>query len=110
MVGASSLLSTAGLISFNQGALAYETPVVTGGGSISLSGYNVNLEQGSVLDVSGGALLGAGSSGTIYGNAGSITIAGGQDQDQAVQTIHDGKLLLNATLKGYAGPGASSEP
>jgi len=104
-LGAGALLSTAGKISSNFGPDAFRSPIVNNGGSVSLAGYSLDLQRGSIIDVSGGALIGAiAQPAPLYGNAGSIQISGGHDLD--VGTIIDGALVLGSTLAGYAGPGA----
>ena len=101
-------LSTAGVVAKNQGPNAFQSPVVSTGGTITLNGYQVNLDAGSLLDVSGGGLLNASSSSTaIYGNAGSVSILGGQGVvDSSV--IPGTSVQLNGAIIGYAGPGAKS--
>ncbi len=106
LVGSTAVLNTAGTVSYNLGPDAYKSPIVSDGGNISLSGYRVSFAKGSLLDVSDGGLIGASSSGVIYGSAGSIALSGGQDPE--VTTIHDGLLKMDGSLKGYAGPGAQS--
>lgn len=104
-LAAGALLSTAGKISANFGPDAFGTPIVNNGGSVSLAGYSLDLQRGSLIDVSGGALIGViAQPFPVYGNAGSIHISGGHDLD--VGTIIDGTLVLGSTLSGYAGPGA----
>ncbi len=104
-LGAGALLSTAGRISANFGTDAFGGPIVNNGGSVTLAGYSLDLQRGSVIDVSGGALTGAVAQPfPLYGNAGSILISGGHDLD--IGTITDGTLSLGSTLAGYAGPGA----
>ena len=105
-IGSSVVLSTAGIFSSNRGASAFATPIVSTGGSITLSGYQVSLGKGSVLDVSGGGLINPGSSGTIYGDAGSISIIAGKDPES--DTVTGGALVLGSILRGYAGPGAKA--
>ncbi len=106
-LGAGALLSTAGKISANFGPYAFGGPIVNNGGSVTLAGYSLDLQRGSVIDVSGGALTGAiAQPFPLYGNAGSIMISGGHDLD--IGTITDGTLSLGSTLAGYAGPGAHS--
>ncbi len=104
-LGTGAILSTAGKISSNFGSDAFSGPIVNNGGSVSLSGYFLNLEKASIIDVSGGALVGAvAQPAPVYGNAGSIVISGGRDLD--VGTINDGSLLLRGSLAGFAGPGS----
>lgn len=106
-LGAGALLSTAGKISANFGPDAFGGPIVNNGGSVTLAGYSLVLQRGSVIEVSGGALTGAVAQPLpLYGNAGSILINGGHDLD--IGTITDGTLSLGSTLAGYAGPGAHS--
>ncbi|MCE9542880.1 MAG: hypothetical protein K8R38_05090 [Verrucomicrobia bacterium] len=104
-LGMGAVLNTAGEISSNFGSDAFAGPIVNNGGYVSLAGYSLDLQRGSVIDVSGGALIGAGAQpGPLYGNAGSIMISGGHDLD--VGTINDGTLVLRGSLAGYAGPGS----
>lgn len=79
--------------------------VALNGGVVTINGYQVNLEKGGMIDVSGGALLNP-SGATIYGNAGTIGVNAGQ-ANQFVD-IHNGSLQLGATFLGIAGPGASA--
>ncbi len=79
--------------------------VALNGGVVTINGYQVNLEKGGMIDVSGGALLNP-SGATIYGNAGTISVNAGQ-ANQFVD-IHNGSLQLGATFLGIAGPGASA--
>jgi filamentous hemagglutinin len=102
-VGSSSRLSTDG--SAVRGYSSMGQAYVADAGDISIQGYNVFLERGSLLGASGGALIGMnGFTGIAYGNAGSISISGGQDADHP--TIHDGVLRLGAQLQAYAGVGS----
>jgi len=111
-VGPQAVISTAGLVVNDAKGSSdrYASPIALNGGSISITGYDTRLQQGAVLDVSGGVLSRV-SGAPVYGNAGSISISGGQDPGR--KTIHNGSLQLDATLKGYAGidgnkPGALS--
>jgi len=101
-VGSTARISTAGLL-LNDAVTSsgrYATPIAMNGGTISINGYETRLQKGALLDVSGGVLIGA-SGKPLYGNAGSIAISGGQDSGR--NTIHNGSLSLEATLKGYGG-------
>lgn len=114
-LGSSAFLSTAGLV-VDQSQSAYSLvfqPIVINGGSISISGYDVDVSQGSVLDVSGGVDLTAGNL-FSYGNAGAITInaaqnpsytymVGAQTQQLQLAGITGGHLNLKGELKGYSG-------
>ena len=100
-VGENGSLSTDGLlVNEHLGSQKRFLPVEVNGGNISLFGYQVFLQKGGVLDVSGGALLP--SSGSVsYGNAGSIRINAGQDS--SIGDIHGGSLQFGSTLRGYSG-------
>ena len=101
-LGAEASLSTAGLIVDDRAGVAGagETPLVTGGGSISIAGYTVDLQSGSAIDVSGGVALSTSGKAT-YGDGGSLSIAAGQDP--AIASLLGGRLVFDATLSGYAG-------
>jgi hypothetical protein len=101
-LGPSALLSTAGLIVDNgpNSSASFSLPLVTNGGRITIDTYNANLAAGSLIDVSGGVAIGSNGKAT-YGNGGSIQIAAGQDPE--ISSVLGGKLVLNASLKGYAG-------
>jgi filamentous hemagglutinin family protein len=75
-------------------------PNLTSGGIIKISGYNVVLPKGAMIDVSGGGYV-SGKGSISYGNAGSIAISGGQDPEQ--NDMHGGSLLLGVTLNGFSG-------
>jgi filamentous hemagglutinin family protein len=81
-------------------------PNLTEGGNIQVAGYNVALAQGSVINVSGGGYVSSKGS-TSYGNAGAISISGGQDPDQ--KDMSSGSLQLGATLKGFSGTSLHGE-
>jgi filamentous hemagglutinin len=53
-------------------------PIATDGGNISIAGFKVDLEKGSVLDASGGVVFDR-SGRRTYGAGGSISIRGGND-------------------------------
>ncbi|WP_395744499.1 filamentous haemagglutinin family protein [Prosthecobacter sp.] len=114
-VGSAAVLSTAGLVANQSLASASQLyqPIVTGGGSISVSGYSVDMAQGSVVDVSGGVHV-TPLNQFLYGDAGSITIAAAQNPAysylQFGQTltvkllgIIGGSLTLGSELKGFSG-------
>lgn len=114
-LGSSAFLSTAGLVVDQSQSATSQIfqPIVINGGSISVNGYDVNVSQGSVLDVSGGVDLNAGNQ-FSYGNAGAITInaaqnptysylQGSQMQQLRLAGITGGHLTLEGQFKGYSG-------
>jgi filamentous hemagglutinin family protein len=106
-LGASAVLNTAGAIVDDRPYVpgADTQPVATAGGSVSIDSLDINLESGSVIDVSGGVEMQTSGS-PAYGDAGSISILGGQDPD--VATITGGDLIMDATLLGYSGAAGGS--
>jgi filamentous hemagglutinin family protein len=95
-------LSTAGLVAddrFSADA-TFSDPIVTDGGSVSITSYAANLRAGGVIDVSGGAAVSTQDKIT-YGDAGAISILAGQDPK--VTSILGGRLQLDSTLRGYTG-------
>ena len=78
-------------------------PIVLNGGNIAVSGYTVNLAQGSVMDVSGGARMDWFGKST-YGNAGLLSIKAGQDI--SIAGVLGGQLSLGSTMRGFAGLGS----
>ena len=102
-IGGAGLISAAGTLTHH---LIDADPASIRGGSIALRGWSVSIENGSRLDVSGGAILGGSIiSSAIHGDAGSLLIAGGQDPEHP--TVHDGQLTLGSSLRGFAGPNAA---
>ncbi len=99
LIGSASSINVAGLITSGARNDGIFRPVTPDGGTISIRGYRTTLSPGSLLDVSGGAM--ATAQGWTYGDAGSITISGGQDA--GIKSIFNGTLQLGAVLKGYAG-------
>ena len=88
-------------------------PLTLNGGTISLTGYSVSLEAGSLLDVSGGAYLPPSDiskkfgqitvnarSTAQYGKAGTLSIIAGKDPKLS---LLGGQLTLGATMKGFSG-------
>ena len=106
-LGSTALLSTAGLV-VDDRATAEDSntlPMVDNGGSITIASYSADLQAGSTIDVSGGALVSFSGKKT-YGTGGSISITAGLDP--GINSILGGKLTLGSTLEGYAGgPGGS---
>ncbi|MFA7344636.1 MAG: filamentous hemagglutinin family protein [Terrimicrobiaceae bacterium] len=76
------------------------TPISINAGSVSLSGFNVRLASGSVIDASGGVTITAPGK-RKFGNGGSISVLAGQDPE--TKSVVGGKLVLNGTLKAYSG-------
>ena len=98
-------LSAAGMVVNDRNGISGSDGAQIGinGGSIAISGYDVTLDSGSKIDVSGGVqLFNTGKS--TYGNGGSILINSGRDPE--VKALLGGHLSLRATLIGIAGLGA----
>jgi filamentous hemagglutinin len=105
-LGAPASLSTAGLViddrigSANAGTL----PLVTGGGSVTIDAFNVDLVASSrarmAINVSGGVEVSSAGK-LIYGNGGSITIVAGQDP--LISSILGGQLNWNPNLTEFLG-------
>jgi len=76
-------------------------PFATAGGAISIAALDVNLAPGSTIDVSGGVAVSSNGQAT-YGNAGKISILGGQDP-QITSLVAGGQLILGSTLEGFSG-------
>jgi filamentous hemagglutinin len=126
VVGSDAILSTAGLLVDDRAGSRELQPVAIDGGTITLSGFDVALRPGSLVDVSGGARLttlvipgfdlairpaplndfngGArlGTTGQVnYGNAGKISISSGRDQN--IGELFGGSLTLGGRLLGASG-------
>ncbi len=126
VVGSDAVLSTAGLLVDDRAGSNELLPVAIHGGTISLSGFSVALRPGSKVDVSGGARLTTlvipgfdlairpaplsdfnggkrlGTTGQVsYGNAGTISIAAGRDQN--IGELFGGSLSLGGSLLGASG-------
>ncbi|WP_438483353.1 filamentous haemagglutinin family protein [Oleiharenicola lentus] len=99
-------LTTAGLLVDDsaRSAEAGTSPLATAGGAIALSGNDVTLATGSVLDVSGGAQV-TGANKISYANAGSIALTSGRALGSGFGAVLGGDLSLGAELRGYAGTG-----
>uniref|UniRef100_Q07HW0 Filamentous haemagglutinin family outer membrane protein n=1 Tax=Rhodopseudomonas palustris (strain BisA53) TaxID=316055 RepID=Q07HW0_RHOP5 len=98
-------VSTAGLIVVQTHADSVALPLTLDGGSISLDALHLDLRQGSIIDVSGGAAFSPDSK-LSKGNGGSLTLRGGVDP--RLFNVAVGQLNLGAALKGYAlGKGGS---
>lgn len=97
-----SLSSTGLMVDDRPTASAPDTlPFATRGGAISIAALNVDLAPGSSIDVSGGVAVSSSGQET-YGNAGSISILGGQDS-KSTSLVASGQLILGSTLTGYSG-------
>ncbi len=99
VLGSSALLDASGLTVDDRGN-ASALPYVINGGSICINGFDVDLQAGSEINVSGGVSISAASK-TSYGTGGAITIEAGRDP--GLSTLLGGKLNLGATLLGYGG-------
>ncbi len=101
-LGASAILDTAGLqVDDREGSIApLSMPLITAGGSISLSGYNVNLAHGGIVNASGGVAISP-KGAIAYGKGGSISIASGQDP--GLPQVLGGHLQLESTMSAYSG-------
>ncbi|MCB1232786.1 MAG: filamentous hemagglutinin N-terminal domain-containing protein, partial [Verrucomicrobiae bacterium] len=94
-------LSTAGLVVDERASSPELLPVVIGGGSISLAGFDTTISRDTFLDVSGGARMNPVGKVT-YGDGGSLSIAGGRDLN--LTDVIGGSLNLEGgTMQGYSG-------
>ncbi len=103
-LAAGASLSVAGLIvdDLSTPSSSGTVPLVTSGGTITLTAYNAKIAQGSVLNVSGGLQIN--QAGAIsYGNGGSLSILAAQDP--GISSLVGGRLTLDAgaTLEGFSG-------
>ncbi|HEX4638344.1 MAG TPA: filamentous hemagglutinin N-terminal domain-containing protein, partial [Chthoniobacterales bacterium] len=101
VLGDSAVLSTAGLI-VDERPFAGGThlPLVINGGSISINSYSANLEQGSIIDASGGVSV-SGTGGITYGLGGAISIRAGKDP--TIASVLGGHLNFGASLSAFSG-------
>ncbi|GAB4173661.1 MAG: hypothetical protein Fur0032_13300 [Terrimicrobiaceae bacterium] len=79
-------------------AADFETRIVDAG-SISLEGYSVLVEAGSLLDASGGIWATPGGD-FVYGDGGDISVLAGRDPD--LSTSVGGRLVLDGILQAYS--------
>jgi len=101
-LGQNGLIDTSGVLIDDRAnsPTAGSVPLVLGGGSVNISAYDVILNDGGIIDVSGGAR--ADARGRIsYGNAGSISVSGGRDIN--VPSVLGGALVLESTMSGFSG-------
>ena len=102
-LGASASITVAGTV-LDESPIGYQpTSSILNGGSIAITGYQVQLAGGSALNVSGGVLYIPSHTLTTYGNAGALSISAGIDSE--IQTIHNGSLELDSSLAGFSGLG-----
>jgi filamentous hemagglutinin family protein len=99
VLGPGARISTAGLV-VDERTDGATTPLVTGGGAISITAYTARLAEGSVLDVSGGGQMTALGAWAPDG-AGAISIKAGQDAN--LPSVLGGRLRLDGELRGYSG-------
>ena len=79
--------------------MPYQNKILLSGGTVSLTGYSVLLEPGSLVDASGG-VRGRPNGKFQYGNGGSISILAGKDP--TLSTTTGGKLQFDGTLQAYS--------
>ncbi len=103
-VASSVRISAAGVVE-NTAVGADTDPALVKGGSVSITGFDVDLEAGSVVDVSGGVFASPGAR-YSYGDGGSISLFSGQDSN--IKNVIGGTLSLEAELLGYSGARGAS--
>jgi len=106
-LGGDASLSTAGLVVDNESisADANILPGAINGGSITIKGYNADLESGTSIDASGGVEVSP-TEKITYGKGGKIDIEAGQDpyiNSANNYGILGGHLTLGSTLSAYSG-------
>lgn len=99
-LGANARLDVSGSITDDRTSSSGSTPVTIQGGSVSIQALSLNLEEKSVIDVSGGYALSPQGVG-VFGDGGTITLKAGQDP--LVSSITGGGLSLKGNLLGYSG-------
>jgi filamentous hemagglutinin len=101
-LGSGASLSAAGLIvnDSTTSSAPDVLPLATGGGQIAISAYNVDLQAGSTINVSGGVQV---TSANAFkdGSGGGITIQAGVDP--SISSLYGGQLILGSTFEGYSG-------
>jgi filamentous hemagglutinin family protein len=102
-VAGSSVIDVSGSLVDDRFSLG-TTPYVLAGGSLSISGYDVDVRAGSRLDVSGGARV-DGVLDRTYGRGGNLTLKGGADLN--LNWVGGGSLKLAGQLQGMAGTGVA---
>ncbi|XHR29296.1 MAG: filamentous hemagglutinin N-terminal domain-containing protein [Chthoniobacteraceae bacterium] len=104
VLGSGAVLDASGLTVDDRGGAenAGTLPYTIAGGSVTIKGLSVDLEDGSEINVSGGVKITAASKAT-YGTGGSITIQAGVEPNTSLSGLVGGNLHLGATLLGYGG-------
>lgn len=74
--------------------------IITNGGTLTLTGYDVALAAGALLDVSGGVYI-SGDRKVSYGTGGTLTVLSGRDVN--APSVIGGSLVFDSTLSGYSG-------
>ncbi len=99
-VGSTGVIDVAGRWS-NDHLDGAEAPLrALDGGSVTLVGYGVALEKGSLVDASGGGRLDATGTKLSPGKGGTITIDVSKNTRPA--GVSEGPLVLDGTLRGFA--------
>ncbi len=101
-IGASAVISTAGfLVDDRAGSpLALSKPNAITGGTIAIRGFQVQVSEGSLLDVSGGAKSDERARVT-YGAAGTLSLLAGRDL--SLTGLTGGGLHLGGEWRGFSG-------
>jgi filamentous hemagglutinin family protein len=109
VLGAGAKLSVAGLVVDDRPlALApLSQPQAIDGGSISIAGFNVDLQQGTAIDASGGVLF-ARDGRRTYGVGGSIAIKAGNDPK--IPHVVGGRELREKQPVPAPAPGTPPDP
>lgn len=104
-LGKDALINTAGLIVDDRLSAPdpFELPIAISGGQVNINAYSILLDDGSLIDVSGGVRVDPFGKRT-YGNAGGISLIAGRDLN--LLGVIGGELALNGRLRGIAGMGA----
>ena len=102
ILGAKASLDAAGMITDNRSTsvLPVSPTYTPNGGNVTVNSYDVDLAQGSSIDVSGCVTV-SGTGQVAYGTAGAITIRSGQDPN--IPSLLGGQLTLAGNLTGYSG-------
>lgn len=101
-LGSGSNLNVSGMVVDQRTGLETlsQSPILTKGGNVSLVGFNLNLQQATSIDVSGGVYVSA-TGVARYGSGGLIALSGGQDP--LVSPLVGGTFSMGSTLSGYSG-------
>ena len=100
-VGKNATISVAGLmIDERPGSpRAWAEARSLNGGSIAMEAYSIRLEEGSLLDASGGVLVDTFGE-FAYGTGGDISLLAGQDPE--LDTTIGGELLMAGSVRSYS--------